>query len=272
MNYEIEKYLKKSYKKVQGWYSQSTLELIAELSVVQNKQGIEGSFCEIGVHHGRAFILLCLLAKENEKCIAIDLFDNQQENIDHSGHGNEKMFRRNLLLNECDLSKIEILSENSFNIKTETLLGLSELKYRIFSVDGGHTKETVVNDLRLAESVLTKGGIIIVDDFFDEKWPGVSEGTLSYLSNYESTLKPFAIFDGKILFTNDYASKEKYLEKLSTLVPKFIVKESEFLSEKCLILYTSSNKIRNRLRQTKLWQKLRNSKLRKFYDRLNFNL
>lgn len=262
---KAEEYLQSSYRKVQGWYSLSALELIAELSVAQNEQGIEGSLCEIGVHHGRAFILLSLLAKNNEKCVAIDLFEKQKENIDNSGSGNKEQFIRNLQINKCDLNQITILSANSLDIQSETLLDLSEQRYRIFSVDGGHTSEIVESDLRLADSVLTRGGIIIVDDFFDEKWPGVSEGTLRYILTNETTLKPFSIFDDKVLFTNDSTLKEKYIEKLSALVPKFIIKESKFLDEQCLILYSSNSNLKNRLRQTKLWQKLKNTGIRKLF-------
>ena len=37
-------------------------------------------------------------------------------------------------------------------------------KFRLFSVDGGHTRELTVNDLTVAASHLEEGGIIILDD------------------------------------------------------------------------------------------------------------
>ncbi len=117
----------------------------------------------------------------------------------------------------------------------------------------------VQNDLKLAESVLADGGIVLVDDYFDEKWPGVSEGTLKHLLLGDSELIPFSIFDDKVLFTNNLVNKSIYIEALKTLIPKFIVKEIEFLDQNCLIIYSSPSSIKNYLRRTKLWQSIKAS-------------
>ena len=37
----------------------------------------------------------------------------------------------------------------------------------MFSVDGGHSTDVALHDLRLANEVLVDGGIIMLDDYFD---------------------------------------------------------------------------------------------------------
>jgi hypothetical protein len=111
----------------------------------------------------------------------------------------------------------------------------------------------------LAESVLCDGGIVLVDDYFDEKWPGVSEGTLKHLLLNKSKLIPFAIFDDKILFTNNVDLKSIYLKELQNLVPRFIIKETIYMEEVCLVIFSSPNKLKNILRKTNFWQSIKTS-------------
>lgn len=260
MNKKIKNYLRKGYKDIEGWYSLAALELISELNTIQISEKISGSLCEIGIHHGRSFVLLSLLSQSNEMCIGIDLFEEQDENIENSGCGNKDIVLSNLELYECATDRIKLISENSLNLTSEELLDSSEQKFRLFSLDGGHSTEIVQNDIQLAESVLQDGGIIIVDDYFDEKWPGVSEGILRHMLLSRSKLVPFAIFDDKILFTNNSNLKSVYLKELSKLIPKYIIKETVYLGEACIIIYSSPNKMKNHLRKTKLWQSIKTNK------------
>ena len=71
---------------------------------------------------------------------------------------------------------------------------------RIFSVDGGHTQEIVLSDMRLAEKSLVDGGVVIADDVFNQQWPGVCVGTVHYLEQ-GGALVPFYIGYNKVLFT-----------------------------------------------------------------------
>jgi hypothetical protein len=54
--------------------------------------GITGNVAEIGVHHGRLFILLYLLTSPDERALAVDLFSGQERNIGSSGHGGPGTF------------------------------------------------------------------------------------------------------------------------------------------------------------------------------------
>jgi hypothetical protein len=71
--------------------------LVKATSDAQVIAGTRGSVGEVGVHHGRLFILLYLLAEPDERAFAIDIFDEQHLNEDHSGQGDRKVFEENLI-------------------------------------------------------------------------------------------------------------------------------------------------------------------------------
>ncbi len=271
MNKDINKYIHHGYKKIEGWISNLALRAILKLSHVQCQNNVNGSVCEIGVHHGRSFILLHMLTNSNEMSAAIDLFEMQSDNIDKSGKGDKEKLIKNLRDNFCELNRIKIITKNSLNISPEYLLEQTGSRIRIFSVDGGHSAEVVYNDLKLAERTICKGGIIILDDFFVSSWPGVSEGACKYLMNEETKLIPFSTFDGKILFTNDKQLKELYIQGLLEMYPEFLYKESMFFNNKVIALYKSRNDTIDFFRRTKFWQLIKNNKsgtlLRKILSR-----
>src|ERR1035441_9365724 len=80
------RYVQKMYQ-VDGWLLPEAARCIVCLHDAQRRNGTRGSVAEIGVHHGKLFMLLCLLRNEGEIAVGYDLFDRQNENIDRSGEG-----------------------------------------------------------------------------------------------------------------------------------------------------------------------------------------
>lgn len=56
-------------------------------------------------------------------------------------------------------------------------------KYSIVVVDGDHSDQGVYEDLFWAETVVAPGGIVVMDDFGDKKWPGIEAGAKRYLTD-----------------------------------------------------------------------------------------
>ena len=259
MNQQAVKYVNGGYKKVDGFFSHMALKALVKMSEAQTQRGIGGAVCEIGVHHGRSFILLYMLTTGKEISVAYDLFEMQEENVDKSGEGDKEKFIYNLKKNNCDLSRIKIFSQNSMNLSAEKILEDAGSKVKLFSIDGGHTAEIVYNDLSVAAASLCSGGVIVIDDVFDEGWPGVSEGTCKFLAANKQLL-PFAVFDDKAAFTNTEEMHDIYFNKLKQLTPEFLMKESEYFGKKVIVLYESPHKgLVNQLRRTQLWQSIKNN-------------
>ena len=85
------------------WVAPFSARFIAAVARAQIRKGINGAVAEIGVHHGRLFILMHLTSPAGQKDIAIDVFENQQLNRDQSGRGDRAQFSATLSDGEDDL-------------------------------------------------------------------------------------------------------------------------------------------------------------------------
>jgi hypothetical protein len=187
------------HRLVEGWLEPEVLDIVQVIDSVQRDNDVFGGVAEIGVHHGKFFIGLQLLLREAESSLAIDVFGDQHLNVDGSGRGDRDKFLANtrrwgpgrgLILHQAD----------STTLDGPTVRELIGCAARLFSVDGGHTEEIVFSDMKLAEECLARGGVVVADDVFNERWPGASVGTLRYLED-GTGLAPFAIGFNKVFFT-----------------------------------------------------------------------
>jgi hypothetical protein len=206
-------------------------KMIATLSAVQEAQHIGGNVAEIGVHHGKQFIVLYLLARGEERAVAVDLFANQALNIDHSGAGDLDKFRANLARHaDADMRRLVVHEGDSNALDGPTLKRLAGGAYRLISIDGDHSAKTTAHDLAIAVEALAPGGVIILDDYFNEMWPGVSEGVHRYFREPRGIL-PFATGANKMLFCAPSAMP-LYVDSLRTIATKTL--EHDFLGARVL--------------------------------------
>lgn len=199
MKRTFERYRNVGYRFVTGFLEPGNLPVLEVLDAAQRARDVTGAVAEIGVHHGRLFIGLHLLQRGSGTSVAIDLFEDQDLNVDKSGHGDSAKFVSNVEL-WSTMDGVVLHRGDSTKLTPEVLLEKSGGPIRFFSVDGGHTEEIVYSDMQLAEQTLAEGGIVIADDVFNEQWPGVAVGTLKYLAD-GAKLEPFAIGFNKVLFT-----------------------------------------------------------------------
>jgi hypothetical protein len=199
MSSGLERYATRGHRRVNGWLHHDAISMVRAVAVEQTRAGITGHVAEIGVHHGRLFILLYLLSGPDEKGLAIDLFGRQELNADHSGGGDLGKFRDNLA-RHADLSRLVVYEGDSSTMTSADVRRLVGGAIKMFSVDGGHTPELTRGDLESAEGAIADGGLVILDDVFNEVWPGVVSGTAEFFSR-PRRLVPFAIGGNKTLMT-----------------------------------------------------------------------
>tara|TARA_B100000586_G_scaffold239113_1_gene191217 strand:- start:227 stop:1069 length:843 start_codon:yes stop_codon:yes gene_type:complete len=234
---ELNRYIKSGIKKVHGWLEQADIDYILEIVNYQNQSNIYGSVGEIGVHHGKLFILLNLLTREDEHSFAIDLFDEQKENIDRSGLGDLSIFKSNLDNYATNNQNIEILSMNSLDLDKNFYRETSSKKFKLFSIDGGHHYKAVINDLKIAEEVMVEGGVVLLDDLLNPLWIEVVSAYSSYKLK-GGKLVAFAITKDKLYLTNSKKHAEGYQEALINVFNSklnFLVKE--LFGDKVLTYY-----------------------------------
>jgi hypothetical protein len=177
---------------VHGWLRPECAVLVTRLA---DAQRIAGSVGEIGVHHGKFFILLSVLRRSGESGVAVDLFEDQAHNIDQSGAGDRGIFEANLRRFGAD-EGISVQSADSTRVQRQQLLDWANgQRFRLFSVDGG---------------------LVILDDYFNEAWPGVSEGTNRYLAAHEE-LVGIGSAHGKTFFTTDEDHAQYYRDTMTRI-------------------------------------------------------
>ena len=73
----LERYLTYGLPRVDGWLEPYSAEIIGFLSETQRLSSIQGTVGEIGVHHGKLFLVLLLTMAPGERAFAIDIFEQQ---------------------------------------------------------------------------------------------------------------------------------------------------------------------------------------------------
>lgn len=199
-------------REVEGWLSEIDARIIEVVLQKQVEFNLSGSVAEIGLHHGKLFILLCVNIINNEKAYGIDLFDSQHLNFDLSGSGNKLKVLENLSRFDCDTSKVVLDARPSESVQVSDIRDAVG-SVRFFSIDGGHRFSNVINDLELAKGCIADGGVIAIDDYLRAEWPEVSRGFHAWYQENNTFFEIVAIGYNKVYLTHpNWASK--YRESL----------------------------------------------------------
>ncbi|MDN7123115.1 class I SAM-dependent methyltransferase [Nocardioides sp. ChNu-153] len=191
----ISRYVEEGLGAVTGWFETESAEVIASLLRHQLTAGTQGDVAEIGVHHGKSFLLLANGVRPDERAVALDVFDDQHLNVDQSGKGDRAVFERNVAA-WADPDRVVVVQGSSTDVAPDRAVETFG-HVRLFSVDGGHTSGITCHDLRLAEACLVDDGVVVLDDIFNPHWLGVLSGLRDYLAT-SSALRPFAVSANKL--------------------------------------------------------------------------
>jgi hypothetical protein len=197
---DIRAFWEDGLNQIEGWVDRRLLDYMVLIGDIQKLLGVTGNIAEIGVFNGRFLLSMAHLAAPQEKCVAIDLFEEQKFNIDGSSPGAPKDFDANWArFAPPDVSLVKIRADSLALTLAERIdIGRQHGPFRLFSVDGGHTIDHVINDLAFAQDTLAMGGVIMADDYFHSHWPGVTEGVQHFVTLGTSKIKPFLHLGNKL--------------------------------------------------------------------------
>lgn len=232
----FERYAAGGHAEVEGWIgAPGVIDIMRAVAVVQDELRVRGSICEIGIHHGRFFLVLYLLLRRGETALAVDLFGEQAIEPDGSGAGDTEKLLTNLDRHAGDRSAVMIMRSDSTRVTPADLSRAADGRFRLFSIDGGHSAAVTCHDLGLAEATLAEGGLIIVDDYFNHGWPGVSEGVNRYFFGKKTKLQPILIGSNKILFGLE-SSAPFYRSRLKELMSSSFLWENRLFDHEVIVL------------------------------------
>jgi hypothetical protein len=193
---KLEYFRQNGFNEVTGWCDTALFDTISLLDSVHINKG--GGCLEIGVHHGKFYLLLNQVIDASATSYAVDVFDSQHLNIDDSGSGSLETFRNNLVAYDAHKganTKIVIGDSTDPSLRLREIIGNDPLRF--ISVDGGHTVEHTIADLVMANDLISNEGVVILDDILNSHWLGVIEGVGRFLDR-RPTLVPFAIGHNKL--------------------------------------------------------------------------
>ena len=207
---------------IAGYMNFPTHAAFAVITRAQRDAGVVGAVGEIGVHHGRSFILAALLSSPAEPLWALDLFSTLQHlNRDGSGSGDENALRINMARVGLDIAQATTVAMSSLDLKADYFCKAGIPKFRWFSVDGGHTEEATRRDIHAGACHLAEGGVIAVDDMFNNLFLGVTEGVFNFMSLNRARLAPFFMITGKIYFTTPSHHERYYAAAMDFFVSRY---------------------------------------------------
>jgi hypothetical protein len=215
----VRRYLSQGFEQVPGWCHPRIMEITGLLADEMSAAGVIGGACEIGVYQGK-FIIGLAHAVDGRPSLAIDLFDGQESNVDGSGGDIKRMltgFRKNV--ERFGYASLVDMAANSFALTIRDRIAILDRfgPFQLFSIDGGHTAEHVVNDYKFAEDVTHHGGAIIIDDINNAGWPGVMEGVAHVFFVQKPKFVPLLMGYNKLVLVG-LTHHKRYLAGLETRI------------------------------------------------------
>ncbi|HKT20804.1 MAG TPA: class I SAM-dependent methyltransferase [Stellaceae bacterium] len=201
-NAALARYVSRGRKSIDGWFARTDAEIFRAVLLGQSACNLAGSAVEIGAHHGRSLVAICLGLSGAEKAYCIDIFEQQQLNRDRSGRGDRAILESNLARFGVDAGRVVIDPRSSQTVKPDDVLNQVG-PARLFSIDGGHWQEIVESDLRLAEATIAAHGVIALDDFLRVGWPNVTAGYFAWYGSRRKPLVPFAMGFNKLYLCHE---------------------------------------------------------------------
>jgi hypothetical protein len=194
-------------RRIEGWLEDIGLLLVDRIDGIQTGAGVAGGVAEIGIHHGRLFILMSLMRRPDEAAIAVDLFEDQHMNVDSSGKGDRQQFESNLRRWDPRHDDVIIVQANSWDLDGGVLQRHAGGPLRLVSVDGGHTAELTEHDLDTACDALGPGGVVILDDCFNQFFPSVAEGAQVFFRRRKEFVPFFAGGNKTLICGSEFAER-----------------------------------------------------------------
>jgi SAM-dependent methyltransferase len=192
-------YACEGWRDILGWgIAPFATKVFLTLDRYQKQRGIRGNLLEIGVFRGRTACLLGLMAAPGERLFGIDVF-NDARNIDHSGAGAERAeFDSNIARWKLTERTDVIEGDSMFLDFAQHGIG----KVRFAHIDGAHYVDAVCNDIIKAQQIMVPGGVVVVDDWHNNRFPGTNEACHRFLSYAVPRLViPFAVGMNKLYLT-----------------------------------------------------------------------
>jgi hypothetical protein len=197
-------------ERIEGWLDRYAALRTIDLLHFQEASGVRGPVYEVGLYHGKYFVVLLRSAViTSDRAVGIDSFDYvprqrfdrefvEQARLDELGR-----------IGPVDL---RILGGPSRALSDAQVMAALASPARFISIDGSHEHDDVLWDLQVAGRLLSEAGIIAADDYLNPACLGVNEAINRFLIA-SSDVVPFAHVANKLFLARPHWA-ELYREQL----------------------------------------------------------
>ena len=164
-------------RQMPGWFNVDDCAHFSLILRMQTAMGMTGDVLEIGSFHGRSTCLLAYCLRPTEILHVCDAFERPSDGK-YAVHATQARLWENLTTVNPELSRSAVVIHDCYS--TDLKLDESQ-RFRFVHVDGGHTKDVALNDLRLCAKHMLPHGIMAVDDYAHHSFPEVTEAVDAFL-------------------------------------------------------------------------------------------
>lgn len=193
------------FARIPGWFS---LDAYVLMCLYHQLALPPGDVLEIGVFQGLSAIGVAALRGPNRRFFAVDSFRAPILNFEPQ-EIRERFFKH---MREFypTLDFMTLLETRSNALTAETF----PTRFSLVHLDGDHTAEGVLHDLELSHAVLEPGGLLVMDDFYNPMFPGVSEALHRFQMTHPGHFRALAYGIGKLLLQKEPATTDLHARVL----------------------------------------------------------
>jgi hypothetical protein len=209
----IEHYTR-SLSGVPGWLDAIDFTMLQMIDEVQGRIGITGDILEIGAYQGRTAILLQYFCRQTERLAVCDVFEHGTGHPDSERERAEFYMDLTRLTFERHFLAYHSVLPDIYQCRSQELQPrLAGRRFRLVHIDGSHVHAMVRSDLRTAQHIVVKGGVVAIDDYRREHTPGVAAAAWEQVAT--EGLAPICLTPGKLY--GCWRDAELYAEGLRRL-------------------------------------------------------
>lgn len=171
---------------VEGFFHPKHAAIWDIFYLIQKELGLSGSLMEIGVLHGRSAIMSILhmdASREHIDLVDIELRPTLQATMDK--------------LPKESTAKVNYIIGDSKETITPEFLKQGANAYRWIHIDGEHTYKGAYSDLQNADALLMEDGLICCDDFFNPRYPQITDAVFRYLYTHSDRISLLVVGHNK---------------------------------------------------------------------------
>lgn len=188
------------YRSVPGWFDPADFLLFDWFLADQTSRGARGDLLEVGAFLGRSAVVLGLHAGPDECVDVCDLFEAGAGGASRGSYAgtayrglSRGAFEENYRRHVQGLPRVH-------QRPSAELAAVLTPGYRFIHLDGSHVYEYVRSDVRTAVTLLQTDGVVAVDDYRNEHFPGVAAAVWAEVAG--GGLVPVCVTSAKMYATN----------------------------------------------------------------------